>query len=70
MRGDDDRQAELPLALTPDQLVPGDHPIRRIKPIVETVLGRLSPLFDEMYALAGASVDPSCSTTTGSRSRT
>lgn len=53
MRGDDDRQAEMLLALTPDQLVPADHPIRRIKPIVEAVLTRLSPLFDEMYAERG-----------------
>ena len=53
MRGDDDRQAEMLLALTPDQLVPEDHPIRRIKPLVEAVLARLSPLFDEMYAERG-----------------
>ncbi len=53
MRGDDDRQAEMLLALTPDQLVPADHPIRRIKPIVEAVLTRLSPRFDEMYAERG-----------------
>ena len=53
MRGDDDHQAEMLLALTPDQLVPADHPIRRIKPIAEVVLARLSPLFDEMYAERG-----------------
>jgi transposase len=53
MRGDDERQAEMLLALTPDQLVPADHPIRRIKPVVEAVLARLSPLFDEMYATRG-----------------
>lgn len=53
MRGDDDRQAEMLLGLTPDQLVPADHPIRRIKPIVEHVLARLSPRFDAMYAERG-----------------
>ena len=53
MRGDDDRQAEMLLALTPDQLVPTDHPIRRIKPIVQRVLARLSPRFDGMYADRG-----------------
>ncbi|MDA0352500.1 MAG: IS5 family transposase [Chloroflexi bacterium] len=53
MRGDREHQAEMLLALTPDQLVPADHPIRRIKPIVEAVLTRLSPLFDEMYAERG-----------------
>ena len=53
MRGDTDRQAEIMLALTPDQLVPEDHPIRRIKPIAEAVLARLSPRFDAMYAEGG-----------------
>jgi transposase len=53
MRGDRDQQAEIMLALTPDQLVPADHPIRRIKAIVEPVLTRLSPLFDAMYAERG-----------------
>jgi len=53
MRGDRDHQAEMLLALTPDQFVPTDHPIRRIKPIVEAVLTRLSPLFAEMYAERG-----------------
>ena len=53
MRGDRDHQAEMLLALTPDQLVPAEHPIRRIKPIVEAALTRLSPLFDEMYAERG-----------------
>jgi transposase len=53
MRGDDDHQAEMLLALTPDQLVPADHPIRRIKPIVERVLARLSPRFNDMYAERG-----------------
>jgi transposase len=41
------------LALTPDQLVPAGHPIRRIKAIVEPILRRLSPRFDEMYAERG-----------------
>ena len=53
MRGDDDHQAEMLLAITPDQLIPADHPIRRIKPIVEAVLARLSPLFEEMYTERG-----------------
>lgn len=53
MRGDASEQAEMLLALTPDQLVPDDHPIRRIKALVEPVLARLSPRFDEMYAVRG-----------------
>jgi len=53
VRGEAARQANVLLALTPDQVVPADHPIRRIKPIVERALARLSPLFDEMYAATG-----------------
>jgi len=53
MRGNAECQTEMLLALTPDQLVPDDHPIRRIKPIVERVLARLSPLFNAMYAERG-----------------
>jgi len=41
------------LAVTPDSFIPDDHPIRRIKPIVESALVRLSPLFNEMYAERG-----------------
>jgi len=53
MRGDAEQQANMLLAITPDQLVPEDHPIRRIKPIVEHVLAQLSPTFDAMYAEQG-----------------
>ena len=53
MRGDAERQANMLLAVTPDSFIPEDHPIRRIKPIVESVLARLSPLFDAMYAQRG-----------------
>jgi transposase len=47
------------LAVTPDcfipddRFIPDDHPIRGIKPIVESALARLSPLFDAMYAERG-----------------
>jgi transposase len=45
--------------LTPEQLVPADHPIRRIKVIVERALRELSPTFDAMYAKGGrASIPP------------
>ena len=53
MRGDAERQADIMLALTPDDFVPADHPVRRIKPIVDAALQRLSPLFDTMYARGG-----------------
>jgi transposase len=53
MRGDRDQQASMLLAITPDQLVPADHPVREIKAIVEDVLTELSPVFAEMYARNG-----------------
>ena len=53
MRGDAERQANIMLAVTPDSFVPTDHPIRRIKPIVDAALKRLSPLFDSMYSERG-----------------
>jgi transposase len=53
MRGKQDNQALMLVALTPDQLVPQDHPIRQMKPIVERALSELSPIFDRMYAEVG-----------------
>ena len=50
MRGDAERQADIMLEIAPDDFVPAHHPIRRIKPIVDAVLARLSPLFDAMYS--------------------
>jgi transposase len=53
MRGEATRQAKMMLAITPDQLIPADHPIRAIKVIVDTALAELSPLFNEVYARTG-----------------
>ena len=53
MRGKADRQVTMLSALTPDQLVPQDHPIRQIKPIVDRALGELSGTFQRMYAQIG-----------------
>lgn len=52
MRGDTTLQVRL-LAMTPDALVPEDHPIRRIKPVVDQALAELSPLFERIYARIG-----------------
>jgi transposase len=41
------------LGVTPDDLVPADHPIRRIRPIVEQALAALAPTFARMYAADG-----------------
>ena len=53
MRGDAERQSLMLFGVTPDQLVPADHPIRRIKAIVEPALTALSPTFAQMYAASG-----------------
>ena len=53
MRGDTDRQALVFTALTPDQLVPADHPIRAIKPIVSRALQAISPALSQMYSRRG-----------------
>ena len=53
MRGETERQATLMLGLTPEGFMPRDHPLRRIKPLVDSALGRMSPLFDEVYAAGG-----------------
>lgn len=50
MRGKVEAQADMLALLSPESVVPGDHPLRRIKPLVDAVLKGLSPLFDEMYA--------------------
>ena len=50
MRGRLENQVDMLVALTPDQLVPQDHPIRHIKPIVDSALKGMSPTFNRMYA--------------------
>ena len=53
MRGKKESQVVMLSSLTPDQLVPQDHPVRLIKPIVEHALNELSPIFNQMYATNG-----------------
>lgn len=53
MRGGAVRQATMLCSLTPDQLVPQDHPIRQIRPLVDHALAELSAVFSSMYAELG-----------------
>jgi len=53
MRGNAETQVEMLSLVTADQLVPEDHPIRQIKPIVDNALRELSPTFTRMYAETG-----------------
>jgi len=53
MRGQADKQVTMLSLVTADQLVPEDHPIRQIKPIVDNALRELSSTFTRMYAETG-----------------
>jgi transposase len=53
MRGPQEPQANMLLAVTPEDLVPMDHPIRRIRAIADAALAELSATFSAMYAATG-----------------
>ncbi len=53
MRGKADTQVTMLSLVTANDLVPEDHPIRAIKPMVEDALRELSPTFTRMYAETG-----------------
>lgn len=53
MRGAIKSQPELVCLISPDSVVPKDHPIRTIKRYVDEVLSRMSRRFDAMYAKEG-----------------
>ena len=53
MREDDDRETDMFSYVSPDQGIPADHPIRPIRAMMDEVLARLSPGFDELYSVNG-----------------
>jgi transposase len=53
MRGTPDLQMAMLTTLQPGDLIPADHPIRRIRKVVEAVLAELDDEFDVMYARSG-----------------
>jgi transposase len=53
MRGTIKAQPELVCLISPESVVPAGHPIRTIKAQVDTVLRRMSGVFDRMYAEQG-----------------
>ena len=58
MRGAVDPLLAMLTTLSPDSLIPADHPIRRIRVVVDAVLADLDETFDEMYASSGRSSVP------------
>jgi transposase len=53
MRGEANPDLSFLTVINLSQRIPLDHPLRAIKPRVETVLKRLSPEFDALYAEGG-----------------
>ena len=53
MRGSRDPQLVMLTTLSTEDLIPTDHPIRRIRAVVDIVLGDLDRTFDAMYASGG-----------------
>src|SRR3954454_17142733 len=59
MRGADEQTEALFSYLSPEAMVPKDHPLRAIRPLVNAALARLSPDFARLYASTGrASIAP------------
>jgi transposase len=53
MRGTPDRQLSMLSSLSTEDLIPPDHPIRRIRKVVDEVLGDLDGIFAAMYSTGG-----------------
>lgn len=53
MRGQREKQSSMLMLMSPEEMVPKDHPIRRIKALAEQALRELSPTFDAMYSSTG-----------------
>jgi transposase len=53
MRGPDHQTGHLGGYVNPEAMVPPDHPLRAIRPLVNTALERLSPDFDQIYSPIG-----------------
>src|SRR5262245_62452698 len=54
MRGDDrDEQGAMWSYVPMERRIPADHPLRAMRPMVDTVLRELSPRFTELYARVG-----------------
>jgi transposase len=53
MRGADEQTGALFSYLSPEALIPAEHPLRAIRPLVNKALEKLSPQFSWLYAPSG-----------------
>jgi len=53
MRGTDTKQSSMLALMSPESMVPGKHPLRRIKQLADEVLTKQSSTFDAMYSAIG-----------------
>ena len=58
MRGKDHQRGHQGGYVDPEAVVPADHPLRQIRPLVNAALMRLSPEFDQLYSLTGRPLIP------------
>lgn len=53
MRGRVEQQAKMLMGVTVEDFIPGGHPIRRVRKLVDDLLVTLSPQLTAMYAPDG-----------------
>jgi transposase len=53
MRGHDERQEGMFSYISPEQRIPPDHPLRRVRALVDVALKQMSPEFAELYSRYG-----------------
>ncbi|MGO9066185.1 MAG: IS5 family transposase [Myxococcaceae bacterium] len=53
MRGETKKQSTMLSLRTPEERIPADHPLRRVKDLADGALGMLSDTFDAMYSQQG-----------------
>ncbi len=53
MRGKPSKQSTMLSLRTPEERIPADHPLRRIKDMADAALATLSPTFEKMYSGMG-----------------